>query len=417
MGRSDLKGACGRRALFAVRAAPAPLVCLLALLLAGCALGPKEPDMPRLTLTPLAFTDLPGWGEAPLAPALSAFRRSCASMAARPPESALGDPALPYGRIADWAPACAAATALPDPSDEAVARAFFETLFAPWRLADGAERTGLFTGYYEPELTGARVADAFHAVPLHARPADLVSVELGAFRDSLKGERIAGRVVDGRLVPYATRSELLGPASPAPALVYVDDPVDAFFLHIQGSGRVRLSDGEVVRVAYDGQNGHPYTAIGRSLIARGALTPETVSMQTIRAWLAAHPDEAPALMNENRSYIFFRLEAIEDESLGARGAAGVPLTPEASLAVDPRFLAYGVPVFVDTTRPAEDEGPDVPFRRLLVAQDTGGAIRGVVRGDVYWGFGPRAAAIAGRMKHAGEAHVLLPRGLRPVTDE
>jgi membrane-bound lytic murein transglycosylase A len=215
-----------------------------------------------------------------------------------------------------------------------------------------------------------------------------------------------------RFSPYPARAEIVRDGIPAAPLFYVDDPIDAFFLQVQGSGRIVLDDGTVVRAAYAGQNGWPYTAIGAVLLERGELTREEISLQSIRAWLQAHPDEAEAVLDANESYVFFSEQPIGDPALGALGAEGVPLTPGASLAVDRSVHALGVPAWLEGSTPDADASrPDRPFNALLVMQDTGGAIRGVVRGDVYWGYGAEAESIAGRMKHPGRLTVLLPRAL------
>jgi membrane-bound lytic murein transglycosylase A len=283
----------------------------------------------------------------------------------------------------------------------------------------GVEREGLFTGYYEPELRGSRRRHGPYQTPLYREPGDLIQVDLGAFREDLEGRRIAGRIVGGRLEPYHDRRSIDRGALAGRdlELVWVDDPVDAFFLQVQGSGRIVLEDGTVLRVGYDAQNGHPYTAIGRELVERGEMPLEEVSLQSIRRWLEAHPEEAPDLMATNASYVFFRMLG----GAGPLGSLGVPLTPGRSVAVDPRFLPLGAPVWLAGSMPAlPDEvasGPSteptepigsLPLRRLLVAQDTGGAIRGPVRGDVFWGAGERAEAVAGRMKHPGRLWLLLP---------
>ncbi len=312
------------------------------------------------------------------------------------------------GRIGDWRALCAAAEALVRDGGEearhAAARRFFETWFVPYAARASRAATGLFTGYYEPLLHGARGRVGRYSVPLYARPDDLVMVNLGLFRPDLAGRRIAGRVVDGRLTPYETRREIDSGrlSGRGLELLWVDDPLDAFFLHIQGSGRVELADGRTVRVGYAGQNGQPYVAIGRVLVERGALRREEVSLQSIRAWLEAHPMETTEVLAANPSYVFFRLL----DGDGPIGALGVALTPGRSLAVDPSFVPLGAPVWLDTTDPL-DEGR--PLRRLMVAQDTGGAIRGAVRGDVFWGAGEEAEARAGRMRSQGRYYLLLPR--------
>lgn len=385
------------------------------LLVAACkpltGLLPEKPA-DELALKRSTFAALEGWAGADVRTALAAFAGSCKRITARADGDALGGAAA-YGSVREWRGPCAAALQLKTPSSDA-ARQFFETWFVPVQAFNRSEPVGLFTGYYEPELAGSRKSGGRFTTPLYARPSDLVSVDLGSFRPTLKGERIAGRVDGGKLVPYETRAAIEGGAlkDRSAPIAYVDDAAAAFFLHVQGSGRVRFADGSVVRVAYDGQNGHPYTAVGRVLVDRGEIAREHLSMQTIRAWLKANPKQAPALMNENASYVFFKEQPLDDPSLGAEGAQGVPLTSEASLAVDLRFHALGAPMWIEGTAPADDEkAPDITFRRLMVAQDTGGAIRGPVRGDVYWGSTARAESIAGRMAHKGQLYVLVPQSV------
>jgi membrane-bound lytic murein transglycosylase A len=361
-----------------------------------------------LALTPTRFEQLEGWAADDHVAALETFLRSCIVLEAAPPQTEMG----PYGTVEAWLYTCAAAHNMG--RSERLARIFFETAFVPFSVRAGAETEGLFTGYYEPELKGSRRQSARYSVPLLARPADLVSVDLGKFRDTLNGERIAGRVENGKLLPYADRKELEAQALTdndpmRHAIVFVDDPVDAFFLHIQGSGRVRLDDGSVIRLGYDGQNGHPYTPIGRLIAERAGIDPKAVTMQSIRAWLAAHPVEAPALMDANASYVFFSELPVGDPALGPPGAEGVALTPGRSLAVDLSVHALGVPVYLETSLPASGaQAATLPFRQLMVAQDTGGAIRGAVRGDIFFGFGAAAAMLAGAMNEHGRMTILLP---------
>jgi membrane-bound lytic murein transglycosylase A len=367
---------------------------------------PPPPAADRLRLARVEYSALPGWNAGSQAGALVALLRSCARIEKLPPERILGTGASARN-AADWAKPCAAARALGDAGDEAVRR-FLATWFEPFAVRNNDRAEGLFTGYYEPGLQGSLTRSERFTVPLHARPDDLVTVDLGLFREDLKGKRLAGRVNGGRLAPYPTRADIDGGAlaGKGRVLAWVDDPIAAFFLHVQGSGRIAL-DGGVLRVGYAGQNGHPYVAIGRELIRRGAIERAEVSLQTIRAWLQAHPDEAAAVMALNPSYIFFRV--IEGD--GPIGAQGVALTPGRSLAVDRRYLPYGALLWLDARAPAPEAGaPDRPLRRLLVAQDTGGAIRGPVRGDVFWGHGAEAETVAGRMKHRGRYYVLLPPG-------
>jgi membrane-bound lytic murein transglycosylase A len=376
--------------------------------LAGCGeKKPPAPSAPKLLLTRVEASTLPGWMDDRLHEALPALRRSCERLAGQPADRAVG-PAGLGGTVADWAAPCAAAAGLAL-DDEAGARALFEAAFVPFALEDGRGGAALFTGYFEPELRGSRAPDAAHTAPLYRRPPDLVTVELGDFRADLEGQSIVGRVVDGRLEPYFTHEEIDRGALAGRALelVWIDDPIDVFFLHVQGSGLVRLADGGVMRVGYAAKNGHAFRAIGRDLIEMGVLTKDEVSMQGIRDWLRRNPDRARALMYRNGSYVFFR----EVEGEGPIGAQGVPLTPLRSLAVDPAFLPLGAPLWLDTTWPPGTPQAGAPLRRLVVAQDTGGAIKGPLRGDLFWGTGEAALAGAGGMKQSGRYFLFLPRAV------
>jgi membrane-bound lytic murein transglycosylase A len=273
------------------------------------------------------------------------------------------------------------------------------------RNLDG-NQTGTVTGYYEPLLRGSRSRGGPFQTALHRPPADLLTIDLAALVPEVKNLRLRGRVVGNKVIPYYTRAEmerqnLLSGAE----LLWVDNPVEAFFLQVQGSGRVLLDDTrEVVRVAYADQNGHPYRSIGRYLVDRGELTLDQASMQGIKAWVDAHPTRLQEVLNANPSYVFFKEEKILDAGKGPKGALGVPLTAHRSIAVDPLFIPLGAPVFLSTTRPNSTD----PLRRLMLAQDTGGAIRNPVRADFFWGFGPEAGELAGKMKQPGQMWVLLP---------
>ncbi len=379
-----------------------PLARLLSLvgLLALAACVSRAP--PQLTLAPARFSDLTGWETDHVAAALGAFAKSCAAIANHADDAAVGPPALNLTASA-WRPACGAVATVA-PGDDA-ARSFFEHYFRPYLAGDNGESEGLFTGYYEPLLHGALTRGGKYQTPILRRPPDLVMVDLGRFRPAWHGERIAGHVVDGTLLPYASRAAIEHGAldwMDLP-LLWVDNPVDAFFLQVQGSGRVELPDGSMIDLGYDGQNGQPYVAIGRLLIARGALTPETTSLQSIRAWIAAHPGEGAALMDENPSYVFFR----EMTGPGPIGSEGVVLTPRRSLAVDRNFIPLGAPVYLVASDTA------ISLERLMVAQDTGGAISGPVRGDVFWGFGAEAEAKAGAMRAQGHYYLFLPKDVAP----
>ena len=368
--------------------------------IAGC----EEPPPPALTLTPAGYEALPGWAVDDIAAVMPAFTRSCERIMKVPAERALG-PLAEAGTYGDWQAICRDFLALGDVGSDDL-RAFFEARFTPYMAAAGDEAGGLFTGYYEAHLRGSLARGGAYQTPLYKRPDDLVMVQLGEFRDDLKGRRIAGRVLDGRLRPYESRADIIAGDWPhnEEVLVWVDSPVDAFFVQIQGSGIVELEGGGEMRIGYAGQNGHPYFAIGRELINRGVLTKEEVSLQSIRTWLEANPDQAEAVMSTNASYVFFR--ALDGD--GPLGAEGVALTAGRSLAVDRSLWSFGVPIWLQAEHPNSDKPP---LQRLMIAQDTGGAIRGPVRGDVFWGYGQTAEHYAGLMKSRGRYWVLLPNTL------
>jgi len=365
------------------------------LFLSSCA-GKPPTDAP-LHLKQSSFSALPGWRHADHKGLKTAFEKSCARILKQNPDRPFGPDDI-GGTHGDWQPIC---NALPGAQDMNV---FFERWFTPYKAYAGTKDDGLFTGYYEASLRGSYKRHGPYQTPLHTRPDDLVMVDLGAFRESLRGQRIAGRVQSGKLKPYEDRSNISAGRWPHndKILAWVDDPVDAFFLHIQGSGRIEMDDGSTLRAGYAGQNGHVYYAIGRELVKRKAMDKDKISMQSIRAWLEAHPHEAQDIMNKNASYVFFR--ALNDT--GPEGGEGVTLTPLRSLAVDRSRIPYGVPLWLDIDEPVPQAAP---LRRLMIAQDTGGAIRGAVRGDVYWGHGQHAENMAGQMKAQGQYWLLLPR--------
>lgn len=404
--RRGLRGVGGRRwsvlacfGLWACAAEPPPEV-------------PPEAVEPEFSLRPVGFDQLPGWQRDVMRDALRAFLRSCARFTDSEDSRPVGTRPV-FGHAGDWRPVCEEARTVDAASPDA-ARRFFEDRFQPYLVLDGDDPEGLFTGYYEPVLHGSRRFGERYRIPLYRRPSDLLRIDLGRFNPELAGYAIYGRVAGEQFVPYHSRAAIESGALAGRGLelVWVDDPIDKFFLQVQGSGQIRLEDGSVIRVGYAAPNGHPYRAIGRDLIEIEAIGREEMSLQAIRAWLQANPEQADDIMSRNRSYIFFEEHADLAPADGPLGAEGVPLTAGRSLAVDPRYIAFGVPVWVDTEAPWP-EG-HAPLRRLMVAQDTGGAVRGVVRGDVFWGAGERAEAIAGPMKSAGRYAVLLPRTLIPV---
>ncbi|HAD86878.1 MAG TPA: murein transglycosylase, partial [Rhodospirillaceae bacterium] len=310
-----------------------------------------------------------------------------------------------HGTMGDLQRICAEAAQI-DTKSAAQLQFFIERSFRPFSVRDAQQPVGKFTGYYEPLLRGSWRPDARYRHPVYARPRDIVVVELGDFDPDRDGEQLAGRMVGDHLRPYFDRKEILDGALRGRQLelLWVDSAIDLFFLHVQGSGRILLPDGSFVRLAFSGRNGHRYTSIGRELVAQGVMKVEDVTMPSLRAWMEANPLAAEQLMVKNKSYIFFRVE----KDPVVKGAMGIALTPGRSLAVDPKFVPLGLPVWLVTTDPLDPKN-QTPLRRMMVAQDTGSAIKGVVRGDVFWGFGPEAESRAGLMNEAGIYYLLLPR--------
>lgn len=378
----------------------------LALLLFGC--GKSDDALPQVQFSAIAYEQLIGWPDDNPAAAVEAFKRSCEKLTTRPGSSAIGAHAI-YGNAEDWLMACDAALNIQEKPTAEEARQFFEAWFQPFEVTADGNTEGLFTGYYEPLLHGSKERAGSYKVPLYLPPDDLVRVDLGRFNPDLEGQSIRGRIEGQDFIPYFSRDDIVkGALSDRELeLVWVDDEIEKFFLQIQGSGQVRLDDGTVLRVGYAEQNGLPYRAIGRDLIEIGALSPEEVSLQSIREWLLANPDRAEDIMSRNKSYIFFRENTELDPSEGPLGAQNVPLTAGRSLAVDPRHIPLGAPLWLETTVP-EPSG-ERPLHRLVIAQDTGGAIKGPIRGDVFWGAGEQAEIIAGHMKSRGRFFVLVPR--------
>lgn len=351
---------------------------------------PTAPPSAAFALQPARWDALPGWQEDDLVPAWSAFLRSCQPLNSQP----------------HWRDICARATFL-EPADNGTLRRFFETHFTPYQVVnpDGSDN-GLITGYYEPRVRGSRAPTRRYRFAVYGVPEDLLTVDLAELYPDFRNLRLRGRVVGNRVVPYFSRAQIESGEAPVKGreLLWVEDPVELFFLQIQGSGRVELESGEVVRLGYADQNGHPYKSIGRLLVERGELTPDQASMQGIKAWAWQNPEKLPDLLNQNPSYVFFR--ELPKDLPGPIGALGVPLTPERSLAIDPRVIPQGAPVYLATTWPNSNR----TLARLMVAQDTGGAIRGAVRADFFWGYGGEAGTLAGKMKQPGRMWVLLPNG-------
>ena len=316
--------------------------------------------------------------------ALTAFRLGCPGLLRRADKSGLT-------QADDWAPACAAAETATD------TRGFFIDQFEAIQVGSGQSYA---TGYYEPEIQGSRTRDAANQVPVYAKPDDLVEIDLGTFTETLKGRLISGRVSGLKFVPYYDRGEIDDGAiaGQVPVIAWAADPIEFFFLQIQGSGRLKLADGSVMRIGYAGQNGRDYVSIGALMRDRGLVVPGQLSMQGIMAWLRANPEQGRAIMRENKSFVFFR----EIMGEGPIGALGIPVTGRVSVAADPLFVPLGAPMWLDLDRP-EASG-------LWIAQDTGGAIKGANRVDTFWGAGEEARRIAGGMSGRGPAYILVPRG-------
>ncbi len=337
------------------------------------------------------WNDLPGWEKDNHAESWPALLSQCSKLAKKQ---------------ATWGILCEKAALFKDPTDEE-ARTFFETYFLPHEVVGkGGNSEGLITGYYEPTLFGSMQPDKRYAYPIYSRPDSLLVIELSDLFPSLKGKRVRGRIIGNKVVPYFDRSEIDGSKQPLKGneLLWIDDPYGSFFLQIQGSGRINMPDGSQVGVGYGDQNGHQYFAIGKKLIELGELTREEVSLFTIRQWLKVHPDKAMNLLNHNPSYVFFVLN--EDVQAGPRGSLNVPLTAERSAAVDRSVIPLGTPLWLSSTLPGNETHP---YQRLIFAQDTGGAITGPVRADLFFGHGERAEQLAGTMKQAGRLFALLPK--------
>ncbi|HEY9460016.1 MAG TPA: murein transglycosylase A [Paralcaligenes sp.] len=352
-----------------------------------------------------SWAALPGWQTDDLSHVWKAFINNCKGLM-RPISGSLAIPARATPRA--WQPVCAAAAnAGISAGATGAIRQFLQAHLQPWHLLDGRGHPAenMITGYYEPTVHASRTRGGNYQWPMYAAPADLLTIDLGSVYPELAGKRVRGKLVGNHVVPYDTRADIAGSARQPPVIVWVNDPVEAFFLQIQGSGRAILSDGSTIRLAYADHNGRPYTSIGKWLADRGEMPLAKASMQNIKAWAKAHPSRVQELLNVNTAMVFFREEPIVDPELGPSGAYGIPLIGQRSVAVDTSFVPLGAPVFLSTQYPASAQ----PLNRLVFAQDTGAAIRGAARADFYWGSGDEAGALAGRMKQRGRMWVLWPR--------
>lgn len=340
-------------------------------------------------LKPASWEEIDGFGQDDLSQAWAAWQIGCSTLKNR----------------AEWLAACTAGARLANPN-KADVQAYFKQYFNAYQATniDGSD-TGLITGYYQPLLKGSRQKTTRYRYPLYARPDDLITVELAELYPELANKRVRGRLVENKLIPYYNRAEIeRQPASlQGKELLWVDDVIDLFFLQIQGSGIIQLENGEQVPVGYADQNGHSYQSIGRLLIERGELTIDKASMQGIKDWARNNLDKLAELLNSNPSYVFFR--ELPLGLPGPIGALGVPILAERTVAIDPKHIPLGAPLFLSTTYPNSQK----PLKRMMMAQDTGGAIKGGVRADFYWGAGDQAGVQAGAMKQRGKIWVLLPK--------
>jgi membrane-bound lytic murein transglycosylase A len=358
-----------------------------------------------------AWSEIPGWNDDDLSSFWPLFLRDCRGLM-RPVSGSLAMPARAAPRA--WQPVCAAAVDAargPGSSDAATVRRFMQTWLQPWRLngPNNQPAANLVTGYYEPVVNGSRQRGGPYQWPLYAVPPDLLTIDLGSVYPELAGKRVRGKLDGQRVVPYDTRSAIDASDHKPPVLVWLDDPVDNLFLQVQGTGRVRLAAGpgagQTLRLAYADHNGQPYVSIGRWLVDHGQMTADQASMQNIRAWAKRNPGRVQEMLGANPAVVFFREENLGDASLGPRGAYGLPLAPGRSIAVDAQYVPLGTPVFLATTQP----GSAAPLHRVVLAQDTGTAIRGAARADFYWGSGDDAGQQAGRMKQQGQMWLLWPK--------
>ncbi len=370
------------------------------------------PKIEAMTLNPLDFAAVPGWAEDDHLAAFKAFAASC-------------KPVLDAAKAGSKAGATPAPKALLDVCVQALAmsrsgkamtriaaRAFFEAQFQPNSVAPSSGSHGLLTGYYEPLIKGARVASSAFQTPVYKRPTDLVNVVAESERGAKSGQFTHMRKTAAGLVPYLTRAEIEqgGLKGQNLELLYFKDPVDVFFMQVQGSGRIELPDGEKIRITYDGKNGYPYTSIGKHLIEAGTFTPDTMSLKALASWLKKDRKRAEPVMWENKSYVFFR-ELKGEEADGAMGVLGIPLQPGRSLAVDTAYHPIGLPIYVVSETLIHANAKTAPFQRLMISHDVGSAIKGAERGDIFFGSGDAAAKVAGITRHPGRFIVFLPKAV------
>jgi membrane-bound lytic murein transglycosylase A len=391
-------------------------MCVAASVLAAAPVAAAAPlRIPNTELEPLTFTDLDGWADDDHAAAFVAFRNSCHMIVKRNERSGSHKPTQSIDDA--LREVCPRAMELKEPVDSAPARRFFEENFRPVRISRLGERDGFLTGYYEPEVEGSRKPGEGFDVPMYRKPTELIAKTLKISKLRRTARAVpANRTKVGKrkghlVVAYHDRAAIEDGALSGRALeiCWLKDPIDAFFIHIQGSARIRLNDGKLLRLNYDAQNGRPYLAVGRVLIERGIVPADEMSMDKIRTFIAESPDEGRELMRMNHSFVFFREMAELPPDAEPSGAQGVPLTRGRSIAVDKAIHVYGTPFWIDAELPIEREYAKTRFRHLMVAQDTGGSIVGPARADIYFGAGIEAGTVAGRLRHPGHFFILVPR--------
>lgn len=355
--------------------------------------------------TKMSWSDLPGWEQEQANNLWLALVNNCRGLM-RPIAGSLTIPARATPQA--WQPVCQAVAESGQPvrsNNAAFVKNFLETHLQPWQVAGANGNRNMVTGYYEPVVKGSRSQGGVYQWPMYAPPADLLTIDLGGVYPELAGKRIRGKLEGNKIVPYDTRAQINAKSDKPPVIAWLDDPVEAFFLQIQGSGRALLDNGETLRLAYADHNGRPYTSIGKWLADQGEMPISQASMQNIKAWAKANPGRVNEMLNVNQAMVFFRPERVDDENIGPKGAYGIPLIAQRSVAVDPTFVPLGSPVFLSTTQP----GSSAPLQTVVFAQDTGAAIKGAARTDFFWGSGAQAGELAGKMKQQGTVWILWPK--------
>ncbi len=379
----------------------------LIVLLTVFSLWKIKPKTTEIQLNPVSFSNLPGWKKGDLRTSFAAFQTSCNVFLSMNPDKAVGSQFI-HLKARDWLPACQAAMQPNGPHTRKQIKDFFETWFDVVEFYDGKPVQGLFTGYYMSSLKGSLTKTEKYNVPIYGVPDDLVSMQLNRFDPTLQSRKFVGRVDEKhQFIPYHTRAEIDNGAlsGKAQVIAWVDSQVERLFLEIQGSGVIEFPDGSLLFVGYVAENGEPYRSVASVLIKQGVMTRDNASMQHISRYLKEHPEQVSSVLNQNKSFVFFG----KSKKNEAYGSQGTTLTPGYSMAVDLKWVPMGTPVWLNTTRPELHTEKTHPFQRLMIAQDTGGAIRGAVRGDVYWGPGIKAVTIAGKMKNPGQYWMLLPK--------